>query len=406
MWYAFLSIPLLLSGDDPPQDLVQLTHGKPIKGIILRHDAEGVWLAQKTRIKHYPLEKVKFLEGPRVSWAEYLTKLKENYSQAPDAEASFQLAEWCKKKGLVREVEMHYWQALLADTNHEAANKALGHKRYKGRWRIPVRGAVKLSLKDLREHRRKDFSDAWEFTTSHFDIRCAGDLPDLIRLSVDLEILYQTFFDLFQERVGFWEIREPIKIHIYPDIDSLPKLSSTVDAHFNPDTRIIHSFFRDGVAIGLIETATHALLNRTVREYSRNPPANPGWLVKGLSIYLRTTLVGSPGDRNYDPSLIDTTFIDVQLNHAGPISIQRVLNYDAGDFTASTNQQFKFAQSYNLILFLIQHEDETKVDKFFRFLVSVYNRKASSTHFKREMEIKHWKAFESEWTTWLKAKLE
>ena len=204
--------------------------------------------------------------------------------------------------------------------------------------------------------------------------------------------------------MGFWEVREPIKVHIYPNEDSMPKLSNTVSAHFNPDTKIIHSFFRDGVAMDLVETATHALLNRTVREYSRNPPANPGWITKGLSIFMKTTFVGNPGSREFNPSLFNKGFFETQLKHDGQISIQRVLNYDAGDFTASTNQQFKFAQSYNLVSFFMQNEDEKKKDKFFRFLTSVYNRQSSSTHFKRKMEIKNWKDLEEEWRTWLQTK--
>ena len=57
MWATLLTI-LLLAGDDPHEDTIKFARGKPIKGIILRHGDKGVWLAQKTRIKYYSLEKI------------------------------------------------------------------------------------------------------------------------------------------------------------------------------------------------------------------------------------------------------------------------------------------------------------------------------------------------------------
>jgi hypothetical protein len=404
----FLIIALLcgLLGEDPPQDTVTLTRGKPLKGVILRHDAGGLWLAKKTRIKHYPLEEVVNTEGPRTVRQEYLKKLKTAFSEVPDADTSFALSQWCQKNELLREVNLHLWRALLIDPKHEAAHKALDHKRWRGLWRIPTQGRGKISLGDLREYRRTDFSHAWKFTTTHFDIRCAGDLPDLVRLCADLEFLYDAYYSTFQEIIGFWEAQQPILIHIYPDKASMPNLANTVDAYYHKASRTVHTYFHDGIAKELIHETTHALLAQSIREFARNDPAIPGWLNEGLAEYMEVSFAGSPGKPDYEAGRENPKHFEVHAKHKRADSIQRVLTYDSGEFMASTDQSLKYAQSYNLVQYLLHGAEEERKEGFLRFLQSVYERKGSSSHFKKALGLKDWDDFEEDWMKWLRTQIE
>jgi uncharacterized protein DUF1570 len=394
-----LSLFMLLphNGDDPPLDKVQLTRGKPIQGVILRNDAGGVWLAQKSRIKHFPRKDVLSLEGPRVSYPVYLDKMRGEFNQSPDADRCVKLAQWCEEQGLIRDAELYYWRALLDNPSHEAANQALGHRKSKGRYRIKVKGEGKLSFSELQKHHQSEFKNGWELTTAHFDVKGSGSLADMLAACADLEQLYQAYFKAFQEVVGFWELQEPLTIYLYASRSAMPPLSSTTGGYFDISTRTVYAYFKDGVAENLIHEASHAVLYGSIREFARNDPAIPGWLYEGLANYMEKGFAGNPGDRTFLPKRAFTEFFETHATDDKPDRIQRVLNYRPSDFLASTNQVLKYAESYTLLFYLLNSEDGEILDGCHRFLASVYERKGSSTHFKNALEIRDWDAFEENW---------
>lgn len=403
-----LVAPFAIAPDEPelPPDLVHLDKGRPQKGEILRNDSSGVWLGQKSKIKHFPRSEVVKLEGPRAVYPEYLKKMREEFNQSPDAERCVALAEWCKEQGLTRDAELYYWRALLDNPSYEPAHVALGHRERRGLYRIKVKGQGELSVSELRELRASDFDEAWELTTMHFKVEAAGDLPDVLSACADLEAVYAAFYSAFQETVGFWDLREPIRVRIYPTLDDMPKQSGTVEAYFHQSTRTIYTYFKDGVAQELVHEGIHGILHGAVREYARNDPATPGWLDEGIAEYMEHHLIGNPGDRTFTPKPPHYPSIKTHLEHDRPDSIQRVLNYQKSDYYASTGQDLKYAQSYGLVYYLLQSGDEEMRDGMNRFLASVFERKGSSTHFKDAMNIRDWDDFEASWNEYLQGLLD
>jgi uncharacterized protein DUF1570 len=394
-----LSLFILLpgGGDDPPLDKVQLTKGKPIQGVILRNDASGVWLAQKSRIKHFPRADVVSMEGPRVSYPVYLDKMRAEFNQSADADRCVIMAKWCEQKGLIRDANLYYWRALLDNPSHQAANEALGHRKSKGRYRIKVKGKGKMSFTELQEYHQAEFKDGWELTTTHFNVKGSGSLADMLGACADLELLYQAYFNAFQEVVGFWELREPLTIYLYPSRGDMPPLSSTTGGYFDFSSRTVYAYFKDGVAQNLIHEASHAVLYGSIREFARNDPAIPGWLYEGLANYMEKGFAGNPGDRTFMPKRAHPEYFETHSKADKPDGIQRVLNYRPSDFLASTNQALKYSESYTLFFYLLNSGDDEILDGCYRFLASVYERKGSSSHFKNAMEIRDWDTFEEDW---------
>lgn len=390
--------------DDPPEmpeDIVHFSKGRPAKGILLRNDSSGIWLGQKSKVKHYEVAEVVEITGPRAAYPEYVEKMRAEFNEQPDAERCVAMAEWCKEQGLVRDAELYYWRALLDNPSYDAAHEGLGHKKSRGVYRIPVKGHGKMSVTEMREHRAADFDEAWHLTTTHFDVEAAGDLPDVLAACADLEMVYSAFYKEFQETVGFWDLREPLRIRIYPTLGDMPPASGTVDAYFHVSTRTVYTYFKDGVAQELVHEGIHAILYGAVREFARNDPSTPGWLDEGIAEYMEHHLIGNPGDRTLVVEPIHLPSLETQLDHDRPESIQRVLNLQKSDYFASTGQDLKYAQSYSLVYFLLHSGDDERRDGMNRFLASVFERKGSSSHFKDAMNIRNWDDFEESWIAYL-----
>ncbi len=388
---------VFIGPEETPPDVITLTKGKPQKGHLLRVDEHGVWLAQKSRIKHYELTDVVGMEGPRVIYPEYLEKMRAEFREPPNAERSTELGKWCQENGLVRDADLYFWRALLDQSNYAPAHEALGHKKKRGIFQIPVKGKGKMDFQELRKFRQSHFQDGWEFTTAHFNIKASCDLPDLLNACADLEQVYQAYYTNFQAIVGFWETREPMNVQVYPNRDEMPKLSGNVGAYFKPDTRTLYCYFKDGVAEDLVHEAVHAITHGSIREYARDEPAVPGWFWEGSANYFAKALTGNPGDRSFTPEQPDMELFEALQNHAKPDTIQRVMNYQPGDFMASTGQQLKYASSYALFFYLMNSGDEELLERFHTFMASVYDRKGSSTHFKKIIKIRNWDDFQDDW---------
>jgi hypothetical protein len=394
-------------GEDPPPDTIQLTKGKPIQGIVLRSDENGVWLAQKSRIKHFELTEVVSMSGPRVIYPEYLDKMRAEFREPPDAERSTAMGNWCRENGLLRDADIYFWRALLDDTNYGPAHEALGHRKNRGIYQIPVKGKGKMDFQELREYHGSHFQDGWQITTAHFDIQASCDLPDILNACADLEQMYQAYFQAFQSIVGFWEIRDPMRVQIYPTRDDMPPLSGTIGAYFKNDTRTLYCYFKDGVAEGLMHESVHAITHGSIREFARNDPAVPGWFWEGTANYFAKGMSGNPGDRTFIPNRPHMEFFETQREHDNPDSIQRVMNYQSSDFMASTGQKLKYAESYTLMYYLLNSDDPEMLEKCHTFIASVYERKGSSTHFKKIMGIRKWDDFQDDWWDYIqKVKIE
>ena len=392
---GLLCVMALAWGGDPPPDKIQFKDGGSVEGVILRVEEDELFVAHGTRIRSYPLDDVDLLEGPRVAFPEYVERLRKTFEE-PSAAACLELAEWCRQQGLLRDVDLQYWHTLTLDPENETAHTALGHFRRRGRWMVKVGNGGVIKWSDLAE-RRADFHDPWELTSAHFEVQAAGRLDEVVAACADLEQHYLAFFKTLQEPAGFYEVQAPIKVRLYPDRDSFPSQSSLLDAYFDRANRALYSYFIDGEGSRLTHEATHALLYYTARELGRKEPKLPGWIDEGLACYFEAALTGAPGARRFEPGRRDTERIEAHAHAEDPDGIVRVLNYDAGDFGASTGQARKYGQAYTLTYFLLHSSDPDRKEGFLRYIASVYQSQGSMSHFKNAMGVRDLDDLEEAW---------
>ncbi len=395
------SLPLSDPISDLPDTLYRL-RGKELSGIILRTDPDQntVWFAQATKVKEYSLDSIRGLSGPRVVYPEFAKRLHRLFGSTAEAKDALQLAKWCEENGLLRDLKFLRLWALVLDPANQEAHQALGHKMVNGRWMVRFGNGGRSDWPSyLTRHLQDD--DPWEVRTSHFFLRAAGPLGDVIQACADLEATYAAFFRFFQNRIGFFEVREEIPVYVYSSRSAFPPLSNNLDTYFHEETRSVRSYFSDGRPVNLYHETTHALVYFTTRELSRRDPDTPGWLDEGLAQYMANSLFGRPGAPDFQPGRIDAILFRAHARAKEPDGMQRVLNYQSGDFGASTNQTLHYAESYTLLHFLLHGGDEEQQGKTFAFLHSAWLGKNSPSHFKKIFGLRRLDRLEELWQTYV-----
>ncbi|MFQ5750297.1 MAG: DUF1570 domain-containing protein, partial [Planctomycetota bacterium] len=383
-------------------DRFELMDGRTLAGVLLRRDDQGFHIAQKSRVRVIPVKNIRKVEGPRVAYPDYITRLRLTFRKKPvKPEATLQLASWCREHGLLRDERIHLLRSLLLDPGNRAAHEALGHRFLGGRWRVPTAQGGLVPWAEMLQ-RRRSFASPWKVTTSHFSVQAAGDLGEVLDLASSLEILYEAFFEMFQSKTGFYEVREPISILVYPGEKDFPRQSGTFQVYFDPGTREVRSYFQDGRAVSIEHEVTHALLHVTVREFERDEPMVPGWLNEGLANYMAVAMAGNPEAPHFEPGRRSPVYFQVQASHPHPDSLIRVLTYKSGEFTSTTNSDLKYAQSYTLVYYLLHSGDSGLREGFFRFLRSVYSRQGSMSHFKKALGTRNLDLLETRWAAYVR----
>lgn len=391
----------ILAGGDPPLDTIHLVKGKPLTGVILRMDAEELVLAQGTRTRTIKLADVQAVEGPRVAYRDYVDKLRQLCADpAASAAAANELAAWAEEHGLLRDTDALRLRALALDPADATAHEALGHTRRGEDWVVQVGNGGRTTWDKLLE-RCRDMQEPWEFSTFHFDVTAAGDLKQILDAAAELEETYAAFFELFQHGVGFHEVQAPIPVFLSPDRENFPSQSNFLDAYFHVETRSLRSYFSEGRASRLVHEGVHAVMYYAARELERKDPQLPGWLEEGLASYLDASLRGTPGALALDPGRIDEGSFREHHETDRKDDLVRVLNYQSGDFGASTGQTRRYAQSYTLVHFLLHGNDGNYAAPFAAFLASSFRTQSSMSHFKKIFELRDLDGLQAEWEAYV-----
>ena len=397
-----LVLTMVLLGD-PPLDRVVLKSGKEMMGIILRVDDEKVLLAQGTRVREIPRDKVDTMDGPRPDYSDYVRRLHDLFAAGSQPKEALALADWCNNHGLLRDSDFLLWVTLAADPTNEEAHLRLGHKKKKDTWTAKV-GNGKTATWDKLLDRHMKFKDPWVMNTAHFEVHAAGPLPLVVTTIAEVEQTYAAFFDAFQGMALLQELRNPIVVHFYPDEESFPSTSSLLDSFWDPQGRILKSYFRGGSASRIYRTVAHAITDSTAREMGRSKPAFPGWLAEGMGHWLASALTGGnsrPGAPDYDPSRLDKGSILNHFNLKKKDGLMRVLNYSLTDFGSSTGQERAFCQSYTLFAFLYNHDEEGMRQRFGNYLTDAWRSKGSTSSFKKTVAQRKLDRLEKEWKAWV-----
>jgi len=390
-----------LQTEELPLDTLTLKGGKELQGIILYVDKSTVVLGQKTTERALKRVSVMKMVGPRAYFPIYIEELQLVYSARATADQAIALAEWCTANGYPRDVKLHYWRALELDPENREAHFSLGHREQNGVWTVPTGKGPWVSLERLKE-RKLNSQDPWEFQTAHFDLKAVTTLHHALRTAASLEIYYFHFFQLLQTMAGFYELRQPMQVHIYQNRESgYPNVGAGVEGYFDEATGITHAYFVDNELKNGIRVLTHALQYKTVEARAKGEPDQyPGWLWEGLATYFEASYLPTDGVPDYLPARLHGGWIH---KHASADKKQLrdlddILVFERSAMGDATNSQLLYAQAYTLCYYLLHSEDLSTLESFKEYLHFAYRDQGSRSKFRKAFNKSQRKALQKKWS--------
>lgn len=399
MLFIALLLPLLQGPFEVQEDHVTVSQGRTYGGVILLQDHDTVVLSQGSKAKVFKRDKIRATTGPRVDYGAYISKLEWAYAPNSSAKDCVALAEWCTKHRITRDVDMHYWQALVKDPENAVARKMLGHRLKGDEWQAPTDKGGWLALEDLNAWHLEQ-GQPWLFYTAHFEVRANAELANALRAAAHVELLYARFFDQLQNMAGFYELRTPIHVRIYANREEgYPEVGPGTFGYFDQQSQIVNTWFEEGRATNLIRITCHALQFRAVTERTRAQPSDyPGWLNEGIATHFESSFTENDGLSDFYFGRKNLDWFRVHYQAKPPLEIDEVLNLPSTGFQNTKKASLGHAQAYSLLYFLLQNEDTALMTGFKAYLHQVYEGKGGSSAFKKSFHKKAYKSLEEKWT--------
>jgi hypothetical protein len=144
----------------------------------------------------------------------------------------------------------------------------------------------------------------------------------------------------------------------------------------------------------------HQLLDWTANRVRGGRGAIPAWLDEGLAEYLRASLRGAPGRLAYDANAADLVAFRLQAHAKRAYGLTRLMNFDSGDFLASSRQDLKYAQAYTFVHFALHADGGRLRPRFVAFLRGAWAGQGSPTDLEKAFGAKD-DAIERAWTSWV-----
>ena len=392
---------ICLQSGEAPLDTLTLKGGKELRGIILYVDDKSVILGQKTTERQIKRVSVVKMEGPRAMFSTYKEHLQLVYSARATAEQAIALAEWCSAQGYPRDIKLHYWRALELDAENREAHIQLGHREQSGAWTVPTGKGSWASLERLEERKQKD-QEPWEFTTAHFELNAVTTLHDALRTAASLEIYYFHFFQMLQTMGGFYELRKPMEVWIYQDIESgYPSIGSGIQGYFDVGSGITHTWLEKGELKNGVRILTHALQYKAVQERSKGEPSDyPGWLWEGLATYFESSYLPTDGVPDYLPERLHGGWVHAHASGEKKKlrELDDMLVFDRNAMGDAKDTQLLYAQAYTLVYFLLHSEDLSTLQSFKEYLHYAFRNQGSGSKFRKAFGKSQRKALQKKWS--------
>ena len=373
-----LLLPLAWAGVERKPDVVTLTGGRTVEGIVLYEDERELVLRVGSSTERYERERVADVSSAVRS----LDLVLDRHAALPReiAVAFLDLARFARARGLESEARLFAWKVLTLEPENAAAHELLGHRKTGSRWLAPV-GARNQPLERVLELRR-GWGDAWELATTHYRLRTNLELDAAIDVALDLERVYRGWFQLFGRELGMQEVLEPLKVHVHADATSFPEIGDGRTAWFDRADRTLRIDASGGLnRWSLAHEAVHQLLDATAESPHRAPSgAVPGWLHEGLAEYVAAATSGPPGRMRMTPGALAEHHLALHRAEAEPYDLARVLAFDSSDFNASSRAGLKYAQAYSLVAYLLDGDGGAHRPGFLDYLRGVWVGQSSSTH--------------------------
>ncbi len=401
----FLASTLLLPlGDDTVEaDTVLLTTGKAREGRVVYEDDEVVILRKGSKDKEYDRADVEEVDSRVRHLAELLKRLD---AKGPDimrdGVALVELAQYAGASRLAGEAEALFLAALLADSKQPVALEALGCRERKGHWSYK-KGSKWYRTSELAIVIEK-WKDRWALHSVHYTMQSNLPLGQAIRALLDLERFYAAFYAANQTDLRLLEPDESMDIQAHADGESYPNPSDGRGAHFDSSDRLTHVNGQQKPWLGnLIHEAVHHVFYMTTVRSRGGKGKIPSWLNEGMAEIFATGMGGELGFSSFDRTSVESSYVRAQVNTDDPYDLSRVLAFQSDDYESTVNRQLKYAQSYNLVYFLMHGNGGSRADQFVDFLRSAYEGKSSMTDFQKVFKTESKDKFEAKWFAGMEA---
>lgn len=113
-------------------DVIRFKDGRSLEGKVVKE--EKGFVEFRTKFGTVKIERERIASITYGESIEDLLAKKVKATDMTDPDAVFELALWCKEKGLKKEYRRYLEKTLALDDQHAGANKEVGNIRYEGKW--------------------------------------------------------------------------------------------------------------------------------------------------------------------------------------------------------------------------------------------------------------------------------
>ncbi len=135
--FAILVGLLLLALAPASADVIHLSDGRKLEGEIVKETEDSIILKMQYGTLTIERDEIQEIERRVTPWQEYARKAALLANS--DAKGHFELALWCKEKGLRKEMTAELKKVIAALPDHEEARKLLGYVKSADKWVKPSR---------------------------------------------------------------------------------------------------------------------------------------------------------------------------------------------------------------------------------------------------------------------------
>lgn len=393
-------VALGLAGDGKRKpDSVVLQNGTKLAGIVVYRDEAELVLRVGTRDTTYAMKDVAKVDARASNLSDLIASWLKG--KPGDEEALRDAANESQRLELFDEEALLRWKLVLLWPDNEAYHKDLGHEQREGAWGLKE-GERWVALKEWLAPR--ELKNAWKLQSTHFELKTDGPMDTGIDALLDLECLYQAFFQKFGRELHSYEVVERVKVELQARKRNFSAPTKNAVSWFDPRANVIYLDAAKGLdRARMLMDGTRALLCNSGSRQRVIDGVIPPWVEAGLSTWVGWNLHGELGRAVWDPAPFTAMFVKVVESDARePVKLSKLLNTATIAFDESPLGQEHYAQAFTFVDFLLGSAGEKYRLRFLEFLRNTYRGKGSPPQFYDALQLKG-PEIEAEWLAWVKA---
>ncbi len=378
-------------------DTVALTNGTRLQGVVVYQDEAELILRVGTRDTTYAMKEVAKVDARAANLSQMIDSWLHSKG---DEEALLDAANNCQRLELADEESLLRWKLVLRAPDNAQYHKDLHHEQREGVWGLKD-GDRWVSLEAWLAPR--ELKNSWKLQSTHFELRTDGPMEPGIDALLDLECLYQAFFQKFGRDLHSYEVVERVKVEVQGRKRNFSAPTKSAVSWFDPRGNVMYLDAAKGLdRARMLMDGTRALLCNSGSRQRVIDGVIPAWVEAGLSTWVGWNLHGEIGRAVWDP-IPFATLLDkvVETDKREPIKLTRLLNTGTIEFDDSARGQEHYAEAFTFVDFLLGSAGEKYRVRFLEFLRNTYRGKGSPPQFFDALAVEGTQ-IEAEWLRWVR----